>query len=155
MTKEETIHKAQSLLDEGYACSQSILLAFAEQFELDERTAKIISSTFGGGMGRMREKCGALTGGFMVLGLAFGNIDPNDMDRKLDSYQKVQYLNQAINDLHDTTTCAVLLERNATKEEVAERKHHAIICRKVIGDVAGILYDMLEAGINATPIKNS
>jgi C_GCAxxG_C_C family probable redox protein len=70
MTKEETTAKVQNLFDEGYACSQSVLLVFANQFNLDERTAKLISSTFAGGMGRLRQKCGAVTGGFMVLGLA-------------------------------------------------------------------------------------
>lgn len=72
-TKSETIDKALSYFDEGYACSQSVLLAFTERFELDERTAKLISSTFGGGIGRLRQTCGAVTGGFMVLGMAFGN----------------------------------------------------------------------------------
>jgi len=70
MSKQETINKALSLFDEGYACSQSILLAFSDRFGIDEEKAKLISSTFGGGMGRLRQKCGAVTGGFMVLGLA-------------------------------------------------------------------------------------
>ena len=65
MNKQEIVSKAQSYFDEGYACSQSVLLAFADQFDLDERTAKLISSTFGGGMGRLRQTCGAVTGGFM------------------------------------------------------------------------------------------
>ncbi|HEY3389823.1 MAG TPA: C-GCAxxG-C-C family protein, partial [Prolixibacteraceae bacterium] len=90
--KQETINKSLALFDEGYACSQSVLLAFAEQFKLDETSAKLISSTFGGGMGRLRQKCGAVTGGFMVLGLAYGNTDPKDMDIKLAAYEKVQEL---------------------------------------------------------------
>ena len=92
MTKQQTINKALTLFDEGYACSQSVLLAFKDQFNIDETTAKLISSTFGGGMGRLRQKCGAVTGGFMVLGLAYGNTDPQDMDTKLMAYDKVQEL---------------------------------------------------------------
>ena len=76
MTKQEAINKATVLFDEGYACSQAVLLTFANQFDLDEWTAKLISSTFGGGMGRLRQKCGAVTGGFMVLGLKYGNANP-------------------------------------------------------------------------------
>jgi C_GCAxxG_C_C family probable redox protein len=83
ITKQEAIEKAQAFFDEGYACSQSLLLTFASQFDLDERTAKLIASTFGGGMSRLRQKWGAVTGGFMVLGLKHGNENPNDMETKL------------------------------------------------------------------------
>jgi C_GCAxxG_C_C family probable redox protein len=143
MQKQEAIDKAISLFDEGYACSQSVLLAFSGQFNLDEQTAKLISSTFGGGMGRLREKCGAVTGGFMILGLAFGNTDPKDNDTKFSAYQKVRDLNNKVENLHGTTKCAELLKKHVTPTDVEERKHHRIICRKVVGDVAGMVYDML------------
>jgi C_GCAxxG_C_C family probable redox protein len=144
MTKEESIAKAQSLFDEGYACSQSILLTFANQFNLDENTAKLISSTFGGGMGRLRQKCGALTGSFMVLGLAYGNTDPKDMDSKLASYKKVRELNKTAENIFGTTNCFELLRKHATEADVSERKHHKIICRKIVGEVAGLLYEMVN-----------
>jgi C_GCAxxG_C_C family probable redox protein len=144
MTKQETIDKAILFFDEGYACSQSVLLAFAKQFNFDEQTAKLISSTFGGGMGRLREKCGAVTGSFMVLGLAYGNTNPKGMDAKLKAYQKVRELNQQVENKFGTTSCSELLKKYATTAEVTERKHHKIICRKVVGDVAGLLYDMLS-----------
>jgi C_GCAxxG_C_C family probable redox protein len=143
MTKEESVEKALALFDEGYACSQSVLLAFAERFNLDVNTAKLISSTFGGGMGRLRQKCGAVTGSFMVLGLAYGNSDPKDMETKLAAYKKVRELNQKIEEIHGTSNCFELLKKHATEAEVAERKHHKIICRKVVGDAAGVLYDLL------------
>ena len=143
MTKQETINKAQSLFDEGYACSQAVLLAYAKHFHLDENTAKLISSTFGGGMGRLREKCGAVTGGFMVLGLAKGNTDPKDLDTKLAVYKKVQDLNRRFIVINGTTICAELLRKHATEEDVEQRKHHKIICRKVVGDAAGLVYDMI------------
>lgn len=143
MTKQETIDKATRLFDEGYACSQSVLLAFASQYQLDDRTARLISSTFGGGMGRLREKCGALTGGFMVLGLAKGNTDPKDMDTKLAAYQQVRELNQKFEEKYGTSTCSELLQKYATDTDVADRKHHQVICRKLVEEVAGQLYDML------------
>jgi C_GCAxxG_C_C family probable redox protein len=143
MDKQEIIGKAQSFFDQGYACSQSVLLAFADQFSIDEKTAKLISSTFGGGMGRLRQKCGAVTGGFMVLGLAHGNTDPKDMDTKLAAYQMVRDLNTQFEDIHGTSICSELLQKHATEAEVAERKHHNIICRKAVGDVAGLLFDMV------------
>ncbi len=148
MDKQETINKALSYFDEGYACSQSVLLAFSEKFNLDERTAKLISSTFGGGMGRLREKCGAITSGFMVLGLTYGNENPEDMDTKLAAYKKVRELNHKVEDLYGTSNCAELLKKHATEADVAERKHHKIICRKIVGDVTDLLYDMIEDRLN-------
>jgi C_GCAxxG_C_C family probable redox protein len=144
MEKQEIVNKAIELFDEGYACSQSVLLAFANQFNLDERTAKLISSTFGGGMGRLREKCGAVTGGFMVLGLAMGNEQPHDMVTKLLSYRKVRELNKQVEEIHGTTVCREILQKWASEAEVEERKHHKIICRRVVGDVAGLVYDLIN-----------
>ena len=107
-TKESFIAEAQNRFDEGYACSQSVLLAFADHFKLDKTTAKRISATFGGGMGRLRETCGAVTGGFMVMGLAFGNEEPKDMETKLNS------CGCFINMLAAGTGCAHVFKRNLT-----------------------------------------
>ena len=144
MTKQEAINKATVLFDEGYACSQAVLLTFANQFDLDERTAKLISSTFGGGMGRLRQKCGAVTGGFMVLGLKYGNEKPKDMETKLAAYRKVRDLNHLIEEIHGTSNCGEILKKFASEVDIAERKHHKIICRKIIGDVTGQVFDLIN-----------
>jgi C_GCAxxG_C_C family probable redox protein len=120
MTKDDAISKALSYFDEGYACSQSALLAFSEAFNLDEHTATLISSTFGGGMGRLRQKYGAVTGGFMVIGLKFGNIDPKDIDTKLASYNKVRELNHQVEGIYGTSNCAELLKKHVTEKDVSE-----------------------------------
>lgn len=142
--KQEVVDRAVELFDDGYACSQSILLSFAPYFNLDEKTAKLISSTFGGGMGRLRQTCGAVTGGFMVLGLAFGNEQPKDMETKLNGYRKVRELNRKVVDLHTTANCKELLVKHATEADVKERKHHKIICRKVVADTAGLVWDIIN-----------
>ncbi len=144
MTKQEARDKSQEYFDEGYACSQSVLLTFASQFDLDERTAKLISSTFGGGMGRLREKCGAVTGGFMVLGLKYGNENPKDMETKLTAYKRVRELNYQVEEIHETCNCAEILKKFASEADIAERKHHKIICRRVVGDVVEQLYDLIN-----------
>lgn len=144
MTRQEAINTAQGYFDEGYACSQSILLTFAAQFNLDEKNAKLIASTFGGGMGRLRQKCGAVTGGFMVLGLQYGNADPKDMASKLYAYKKVRELNQQFEEIHNTSNCVEILKKHASETDIVERKHHKIICRKVVGDAVGLVYDMIN-----------
>jgi len=143
--KQKYIDKALAYFDEGYACSQAVLLGFADDFNLDDKTAKLISSTFGGGMGRLREKCGALTGAFMVLGLAYGNTEPLDMETKLAAYKKVREIDKLMLEKYETTMCAEILKKYVKKEDdVAQRKHHQIICRKVVAQAIEFVYDMLH-----------
>ena len=82
----------------GYNCSQAVLLAFCEDFGLEKETALKISEPFGGGMGRMREVCGTVTGMFMVIGLAMGNDNSKDKDNTARNsvwHKKVQAKNDA------------------------------------------------------------
>jgi C_GCAxxG_C_C family probable redox protein len=143
-TKQDAIEKAQAFFDEGYACSQSILLTFADQFDLDDKTAKLIASTFGGGMGRLRQKCGAVTGGFMVLGLKYGNENPTDLNTKFSAYKKVRELNHQIEEIYSTSNCGEILKKFASEADIAERKHHKIICRKIVGTVTEEVYKMIN-----------
>ena len=66
----------KSLFEEGYNCAQSVFLAFEDLYEIDRKTALCMSSSFGGGMGRLREVCGAVSGMFMVAGILYGYDDP-------------------------------------------------------------------------------
>lgn len=82
--------KARQLFRQGYNCSQAVLGAWCGDVGLDMDTALKISSGFGGGMGRMREVCGACTGAFMVLGLKYGNTDGSDVRAKGRNYELIQ-----------------------------------------------------------------
>jgi hypothetical protein len=66
-------------------------------------------------MGRLREKCGALTGGFMVLGLKYGNTDPKDLDTKLASYKKVRILNKQMLNDYGSADCSDILKKTCNK----------------------------------------
>ncbi len=81
MNKEKAA-AAKALFMEGYNCSQAVVGAWAEDIGLDSETAYKIASGFGGGIGRMREVCGAFTGAVMVLGLKFGNTIGSDRAAK-------------------------------------------------------------------------
>ena len=76
--------KAVELFKEGYNCSQSVVAAYADVIGLDEATALKIASSFGAGMGRMREVCGAVSGMFMVAGMLTGTVDAKDVQGKFD-----------------------------------------------------------------------
>ncbi len=133
-------NKSEEYFLNGFACSQSILLAFSDRFDLDQEIAKQISSTFGAGMGRMRKTCGALTGAFMVLGLKYGNADPQDMEKKLNSYSKVRELTNKFEAIYGTSDCKKIIEKYTDEEGVKERFHHRLICNRLVRTV----HEMLE-----------
>ncbi len=74
----------------GYGCAQAVILAFADITGLEDDAAARLASSFGGGMGRMREVCGAVSGALMVLGLAEGYCEPLDMAGKSRHYARVR-----------------------------------------------------------------
>ena len=76
------VDKAKELFLSGYNCSQAVFGAFCDDLGLDFETAVMLSSSFGGGMGRLREVCGALSGAFMVAGLKKGYTSPTDKEAK-------------------------------------------------------------------------
>ena len=82
--------KAVDLFVEGYNCSQAVFMAFADKFDIDKTTAAALSTSFGGGIGRLREMCGAVSGGAMLLGLKYPHLHPSDTSFKDKNYQIVQ-----------------------------------------------------------------
>lgn len=74
--------KARDLFREGYNCAQSVVGAFHEEMGLSLSEATRLASSFGGGMGGLRETCGAVTGMFLVAGMLMGYDDPADYDGK-------------------------------------------------------------------------
>ncbi len=145
MNNVKNAEKAEQLFFEGYACAQSVLLTYCEKYNLDKETAKKISSTFGGGMGRLRKKCGALTGAFMVLGLEYGNVAPNDMEKKLHAYRLVRKLTKRFKDMHDETNCSALLKKYSNPDEISKRTHHKTICHKLVYDTVNILDEIMAS----------
>jgi C_GCAxxG_C_C family probable redox protein len=101
----------------GYNCSQAVLLAFCEDFGLEKETALKISEPFGGGMGRMREVCGTVTGMFMVLGLAMGNSDAKDGSTKKNIYKSVQELAERFKQDNGSIICRELLGLQKANKE--------------------------------------
>ena len=84
--------KAAELFLKGYNCAQAVVVAFCDVTGLEESFAARMASSFGGGMGRMREVCGAVSGMLMVLGLLYGYDTPGDDVSKKQQYTAVQAL---------------------------------------------------------------
>ena len=107
---------AKDLFNKGYNCSQSVVLAFCDEIGLDPETALRISSSFGGGMGRLREVCGAVTGMFMVVGMLDGYSDPSDRTAKAEHYKLIQSLALNFENENKSIICRELLDLSVERE---------------------------------------
>lgn len=101
--------KAVNNFKSGYNCAQSVFLTFAESLGLEDEFALKLSSSFGGGMGRLREVCGAVTSMFAVAGLLKGYTEPNNDEIKAEHYARIQNLAEQFKSKHNTIICRELL----------------------------------------------
>ena len=123
MTRPE---KAKELFENGYNCAQAVFCAFEDVTGFDRETALRFSSGFGGGMGRLREVCGAVSGITMVLSCVYGGADPSDHEKKKALYSLIQ---QAANDFkaeNGSYICRELLSlgSGASNPEPEKRTEH-------------------------------
>lgn len=147
MTKRE---KAIELFLEGYNCAQSVFGAFAEDVGMDFDTAVKFASAFGGGMGRLREVCGAVSGMFMILSIKEGYTSPTAKEEKTELYKRVQELATEFKAKNNgTILCRELLKNVATTknhipEERTEKYYKERPCAKFVGDAAEIMENYLK-----------
>ena len=88
----EREYRGASLFMEGYNCAQAVIMAFSDMIGIDEASCAKLGSSFGGGMGRMREVCGAVSGMLMVAGILYGYDGPEEGQIKKEHYSRVQEL---------------------------------------------------------------
>ncbi|MCQ2227164.1 MAG: C-GCAxxG-C-C family protein [Bacteroidales bacterium] len=106
---EERIQRAVDIFMSGYGCCQSVVAAFADLYDLDDRQAKLISAGFGGGVGRMRMMCGAVSGIVVLAGLNDGQTEGGDKEGKAHCYKVVQELLAKSKEENGSLICAELL----------------------------------------------
>ena len=136
---------AMELFLDGYNCAQSVLTAFCDLHGMEEKEALRLSSSFGGGMGRMREVCGALSGIFMAAGLLYGYDSPDDKDAKTEHYRRIQELAGAFKERTGTLLCRELLGLEGTGKDSfipsdrTEAYYQSRPCKELVGLAAAIL----------------
>lgn len=133
----------------GYSCAQSILLAYSDLTGLDDRTALLISSSFGGGMGRMRETCGAFCGIIMVAGLLYGYADPRAFVEKSEHYARVQELAARFRELNGSIICREMLglagaDSSPTPSERTADYYKKRPCPEICANAARVLDEYIE-----------
>lgn len=149
ITESVRAKKAMDLFMEGFNCSQSVFLAFEDLYGLDRKTALKLSSSFGGGMGRLREVCGAVSGMFMVAGILYGYDDPKDQKAKKEHYERIQALAKPYRDANGSIVCRELLgltEKVSDPTPAARTKEYykKRPCKELVGLSAAIMEDYIE-----------
>lgn len=102
---EERIEKAVSLFKEGYNCSQSVVAAYADLYGFTQEQALKMSASFGGGIGRMRQTCGAACGLFLLAGLESGCTEGKDREGKEANYKMVQEFAEEFRKRNSAPSC--------------------------------------------------
>lgn len=146
--------KAMALFEEGYNCAQAVFLAFEDMHGIDRRTAAALSSSFGGGMGRLREVCGSVSGMFLTVGVLYGYDDPKAKEEKAEHYARIQELAAAFEKENGSIVCRELLGLTVKKEEpIPQERTEEYYKKRPCKELVGMAAEILETYIAAHPVK--
>ena len=142
--------QAEAYFKDGYNCSQSVVLAFADLMDVDKEVLLRISSPFGGGMGRLRQVCGSVSGMYLVLGYLRGCDSSRDPQQKKDLYAEVQELAAQFKELNGSIVCKELLAgvphtAGRVPEERTEQYYKKRPCGQLVAISAQLLANHLRA----------
>ena len=143
----ERSKKAAELFLEGYNCAQSVAMAFADLTGIDEKTLARLSSPFGGGMGRMREVCGAVSGMYTVLGLLYGYDNADEKEGKKRLYSDVQELAERFKELNGSIICREILKNppsNPTPSDRTAEYYASRPCVRMVESAAKLLEEFIN-----------
>ena len=147
MTRKE---QAIQYFKEGYNCSQAVVLTFKDILKIDPNELCKIASPFGGGISRMRETCGAVTGMVLVLGNLIGYETPETGEKKHELYKNTQEILRIFENRYGSLTCGKLLKISQKHDDPnpTPRDHSFFLnrpCPELIGGAAEILEDYLKS----------
>ena len=152
MSAQERAAQAGALFDRGYNCAQSVACAFADLTGLPEENLAKMASSFGGGIGRLRETCGAVSGMALVLGMLAGYSDPGDSAAKSAHYARVQRAVRAFAAENGSLICRELLGLDENfKPKPPEERTEAYYKKRPCGELCQQAAEILEAYLKAHP----
>ncbi len=129
---------------DGYNCAQSVIFSYADKTNISKDTALKISNGFGGGIGRMGEICGAISGAIMVLGLVYGRGENEEKNKQDDTYLKVRELIEKFKQKYGFIDCKKLIDGcNLLTEEGQERFKSEKMAEKCV-DYISYIIDILD-----------
>ena len=150
MTKAE---KARALFMEGANCAQAVAGAFAPECGLTEEQALVMSSGFGGGMGRMREVCGAVSGMVLVLNMVYGSGDLKDKNAKDGQYVRIQAVAEAFKAECGSIICRELLglEKKESTPPQSEERTAEYYKKRPCADMVALAAEITEKYLAENP----
>ncbi|MBR3107544.1 MAG: C_GCAxxG_C_C family protein [Clostridia bacterium] len=140
--------EAERLFLEGYNCAQAVFCAFRDLTGMELNAAARLSSSFGGGMGRLREVCGTVSGALLALGMLRGYDDPKDPEQKKAHYALVREYIRRFREKNETIICRELLKNvpvtpGGTPEERTPDFYARRPCLRLAGEAAAIVDEIL------------
>ena len=142
------IDTAASLFSQGFSCAQAVFAAYAPEFGLHRDTALKVSAGFGGGMGRMGQTCGAVTGAYLAIGLKHGAVSGQDREKKERTYRLVREFTAKFRARNGSVVCKELLGCDiGTPEgfdEMRRKGLHGTVCTKMVRDACELLEEILQ-----------
>lgn len=140
----------------GYNCTQAVALAFADMIDMDRKQLLRMSSSFGGGMGRLREVCGTVSGMFLVAGYLYGYDDPKAFEEKSEHYKRIQELAQRFKDKQGSIVCREILGLSVKSDSpVPEKRTEEYYKKRPCAQLAGMAAAILENYIEENPIEHN
>ena len=137
--------KAVKLFTEGYNCAQAVFAAFAEDIGFDKDIALKIAAPFGGGFGRQREVCGAVSGMLMVFGYLYGYETPETGEIKMKHYEQTREMCDKFKEINGSYICRELMnlpEGSSTPEP--EARTESYYKKRPCAELVGIACDILD-----------
>ena len=144
--------RARELFLEGYNCAQAVACAFCDVTGLDIGTAARLSSSFGGGLGRLREVCGVVSGAALALAIVRGYSDPKDREAKKAHYALVQEFARRFREANGSIVCRELLAMSGIQASIGGEPEERTAdfykrrpCPELAACAAGIVEELLNA----------
>lgn len=144
---------AYNKFKQGYNCAQAVAAAFCDYLDMEEEIVVRAVSGFGGGLGRMREVCGTLSGMTFVLSCIYGYSDPKAYDEKAEHYSRVQLLANKFKEDNGSIVCRELLslQKTVSNDPVPEKRTEQYYKKRPCAELVRYVADILEEYINDNP----
>jgi C_GCAxxG_C_C family probable redox protein len=144
MMRMDKKEKAQELFKSNCNCCQSVFASFCDETGMDFETALKLTSSFGGGIGGLREVCGAVSAMCMVSGLLCGYTNQVDDEGKKAHAARVKELAGRFKERYGSIICRQLLDLEGKPEGTPAPHGDASPCPGFVGGAAEILDDWLK-----------
>lgn len=147
---EERVERAVNNFESGFNCAQSVFLAYSDLFGLETELAKKMSVSFGGGVGRLREVCGTVSGMAMLAGFRYPVEAPQDQEARTRNYGMVQKMAHLFKEKHQSIICRELLPpedastTNPAPSARTQQYYQKRPCSKYVAEAARIAGCMLK-----------